>query len=86
MTSLSRYALRLDPVLKARLEKAARRNKRSLNAEITSRLSTRGWRRELRRQLLGLAPAPDDPRTDEEIAAEIEWLHPGGQWRTYASA
>jgi len=40
MRNINPFGLRLQPELKARLEEAAKKNKRSLNAEISARLES----------------------------------------------
>lgn len=76
----ARHDLRLPGELKERLARSAERHKRSLNEEIVVRLDRQRWRRQVRKALLEMEPQPDDPRTDQEIAAEIEWLRGSSRW------
>ena len=46
----------------------------TLNREVLRRCITPQQQRRLRLEYLAVEPRPDDPRTDAEIAAEIEWI------------
>jgi hypothetical protein len=66
----------------------AQRRKTSINAEIVRRCMLRRWsnqrdrelglvpdREAMRRELMALEPGPDDPRTDQEIARQMQAVH-----------
>jgi plasmid stability protein len=76
----AKVSLRLPEKLKGQIQAAAERHGRSLNDEIVWRLNPAVRRRVLRTALLALEPGLDDPRTDAEIAAEIEYLRGSHRW------
>ena|SRR2546425_12428661 len=69
-----RVTVRMPEALYVDLMDLAETHHRTMNNEIVAMLM-RPRGRELHKALMGIEPAADDTRTDEEIAAEIEWLH-----------
>jgi len=68
-----RVNVRMPEALYVDLQDQALEHHRTLNEEIVAMLM-RPKGKHLHAALMALEPEPDDPRTDLEIAQEIEWL------------
>jgi hypothetical protein len=75
------YLLRLPGPLKTYLTNLASEHGLSLNEEIVRRLSRPVYRQGMTLEqwdrMMRLAPTPNDPRTNAEIAAQMERYNPG---------